>query len=83
MTKQWREELDERQHKELAFAEVYASAFAHGTDGHHRLLLIAKLAHLLDVAYGMTVEAKSSEHSQPRFTSSSSSLNDEGLNPPN
>lgn len=46
----WLEELDEHQRKELAFARLYADGFGHGTDGHHRLLLIAKLARLLDEA---------------------------------
>jgi hypothetical protein len=32
----------------LKLARLYAKDFAHGTDGHHRLLLIAKLADLLD-----------------------------------
>lgn len=44
----WMEFLDERQQKELQFAQSYASQFAHGTDGHHRLLLIAHLARILD-----------------------------------
>lgn len=42
------EQLDDRQRKELAFAEIYVAQFGHGTDGHNRLLLIAKLAALLD-----------------------------------
>ena len=44
----WAEQLDARQLKEIEFARIYAKDFAHGTDGHHRLLLIAKLADLLD-----------------------------------
>jgi monomeric isocitrate dehydrogenase len=44
----WINELDERQRHEVRFAQLYADTFAHGTDGHHRLLLIAKLADLLD-----------------------------------
>lgn len=44
--------LDERQHKEIAFAEVYTRDFHHGTTGHNALLLIARLALLLDVAVG-------------------------------
>ena len=45
----WRDYLDDRQKKEVALAEHYASD-PHGTDGHNRLLLIAKLAQLLDEA---------------------------------
>lgn len=44
----WRNKLDDRQRSELMFALMYEADFKHGTDGHNRLLLIAKLAHLLD-----------------------------------
>lgn len=40
--------LDERQRKELAFARLYAADFSHGTDGHNRLLLLARLADIID-----------------------------------
>ncbi len=43
----WFVELDVRQQKEVLFAVEYASKYSHGTDGHHRLMLIAKLADLL------------------------------------
>lgn len=43
----WRERLDERQRKEIAFATAYARD-PHGTDGHHRLMLIARMAAKLD-----------------------------------
>lgn len=43
----WLWQLDERQIKEVQLAQVYAEQFAHGTDGHHRLLLIAKLVEIL------------------------------------
>ena len=33
----------ERERKEIQFALLYAHEFDHGTDGHHRLKLIAKL----------------------------------------
>lgn len=46
----WAQELDERQRKELSLARLYAKDYAHGTDGHSRLMLIAKLAELLDKA---------------------------------
>jgi hypothetical protein len=44
----WIDDLDPRQQKELDFARTYASKYAHGTDGHHRLMLIAELARRLD-----------------------------------
>jgi hypothetical protein len=44
----WRDTLDPREAAELVLAELYAERFHHGTDGHHRLMLIAKLAKLLD-----------------------------------
>lgn len=47
----WTDELNERQIKEVDFALVYDNSFNHGTAGHNRLLLIAKLAELLDAAY--------------------------------
>ena len=47
---EWLKELDDRQRKEVEFALIYEDGFKHGTDGHNRLLLIAKLAHMLDEA---------------------------------
>lgn len=44
----WTDELDDRQQKELDFARTYAQSYHHGTDGHSRLMLIARLAELLD-----------------------------------
>src|SRR5690242_6214769 len=41
--------LDERQRKEVSFARDYSINFNHGTDGHNRLLLIAKLADMVDI----------------------------------
>lgn len=57
----WTNELDERQCKEIAFARAYATSFSHGTDGHNRLLLIAKMAELLDAGYGVPVAVKAPE----------------------
>lgn len=45
---EWEKQLDDRQRAEIAFAKMYAKNFAHGTDGHHRLTIIARLAELLD-----------------------------------
>ncbi len=45
----WRHtQLDERQRKEVQFAEVYAKDFNHGTVGHNTMLVVARLAALLD-----------------------------------
>lgn len=45
----WRELfLDDRQRNEVEFCEIYAEKFNHGTDGHHKTTIIAKLAVLLD-----------------------------------
>jgi hypothetical protein len=52
-TEDWRNRLDERQRQEVAFAEVYATDFNHGTTGHNQLLLIARLAGFLDHATQM------------------------------
>ena len=37
-------ELTQREEQEIHFAKIYADDFSHGTDGHSRLLLIARLA---------------------------------------
>ena len=44
----WRDYLDERELKEVGLASVYAKDFAHGTAGHNRLMLIAKMTKILD-----------------------------------
>jgi hypothetical protein len=54
MTTTWTDALDERQQKELDFARLYATHYAHGTDGHSRLMLIARLAELLDAQAAAT-----------------------------
>lgn len=46
----WFYTLDERQQKEVLLSELYASNFAHGTNGHNQYMLIAKLARILDKA---------------------------------
>ncbi len=47
----WRDNLDARELRELELAETYAKKFAHGTDGHNRLILLAKLVQLLDTGF--------------------------------
>jgi len=44
----WTDNLDERGQKEVELARLYAREFAHGTDGHGRLMLIDQLAGMLD-----------------------------------
>ena len=46
--KPWHQLLTDRELKELTFAIHYALHFNHGTAGHNRLLLIAKLADIID-----------------------------------
>lgn len=48
MEAEWMNLLDDRQKKELSFAKSYKYNFSHGTDGHHRLCLIALLAEIID-----------------------------------
>jgi hypothetical protein len=59
---------DDRQRDELRFAETYATSFRHGTDDHHRLLLIARLAELLDfyrrIPHWLEEQRKESEAQQ-------------------
>lgn len=50
-TQTWEKELTDRERKELEFARTYTEMYNHGTDGHNRLNLIAKLANLLDIAH--------------------------------
>ena len=50
----WRDQLDERQRKQIAFAELYVREFGHGVVGHNDYLLLARLTLLLDVAAGLT-----------------------------
>jgi len=45
----WEAHLDERELKETELAMLYAVEFHHGTDGHNRLMLIAKLTSLVNV----------------------------------
>lgn len=44
----WHNKFTERERQEIAFAQVYTDQFAHGTTGHNALIIIAKLARLLD-----------------------------------
>lgn len=44
----WEALLSERDLSEMHFARLYAAEFHHGTDGHSRLMLLAKLAEMLD-----------------------------------
>jgi hypothetical protein len=44
----WKAFFDERQLKEIYFDRLYATDFAHGTDGHNARLIIARMAALLD-----------------------------------
>jgi hypothetical protein len=45
---EWMNDLTERERKEIEFCLVYADQFNHGTDGHTRLLIVAKLAKKLN-----------------------------------
>lgn len=53
----WWAELDERQRQEVRMALEYERRFNHGTDGHNRLLLIAKLTQLLDKVSRENIDA--------------------------
>lgn len=45
---EWQKLLDDREWAEICFAREYKEHFKHGTDGHNRLLLLAKLSYFLD-----------------------------------
>lgn len=55
----WQELLDDREWAEICFARLYKNNFSHGTDGHNRLLLLAKLSYFLDQQ-----EVDNAEHSK-------------------
>lgn len=52
----WLNDLPERSQNEILFACVYATNFVHGTDGHHRLMIISSLAERLTDLEDRTVE---------------------------
>lgn len=60
--------LDDRQQKEVKLADLYARDFNHGTTGHNQLLLIARLAELLDAATGVRELPKPPEPADVRLT---------------
>lgn len=45
---EWLQLFDDRQQKEIRFASIYANNFDHGTDGHHRLKIMAEMRRLLN-----------------------------------
>ena len=50
--RRWIETLDAREQQEINFARLYHAHYGHGTPGHLHLILIAKLAALLDAHDG-------------------------------
>ena len=46
--KSWTIKFSEREMKEIRFAQLYARDYDHGTAGHNRLVVIAKMADMLD-----------------------------------
>lgn len=55
----WQELLDKRQLQEVKFAQLYTMQFAHGTDGHNRLMLINLLVDALNRVEASGVDIKS------------------------
>lgn len=47
-TPTWLEQFDAREQKSIDHARLYAAQYAHGDPGHLHLMIIAKLAALLD-----------------------------------
>lgn len=52
----WRFSFDERQRKQIAFSVVYDNSFGHGADGHNSMMIIARMASLLDEAFALIEE---------------------------
>jgi len=50
MAEDWQLGLAEQERQEVAFAQTYVRDFGHGTAGHNRLVLIDRLAAMLDAA---------------------------------
>jgi hypothetical protein len=48
MMKPWETHFEERDLKEISFCRNYAKKYRHGTDGHIKFMIIAKMADLLD-----------------------------------
>jgi hypothetical protein len=44
----WLVHFDDRQRKQIAFSRLYARDFAHGATGHNDMMIVAKMAELLD-----------------------------------
>lgn len=44
----WVEEFDDRQRKEISLARLYERDYHHGTNGHNDLMIIAKMAGILN-----------------------------------
>jgi len=47
MSTDWKRRIIPRHQEEITWAEVYHDSFHHGTDGHHKLMLIAQMSRLL------------------------------------
>lgn len=62
---QFHHDLSDRDRKEIDFARLYEADFGHGTDGHNRLLIIAKMARLLDYLEKNVGRAAVAEGEQP------------------
>lgn len=46
---EWIKDFDERQQKEIAFCLIYDTGqYRHGTQGHNDMVIIARMARLLD-----------------------------------
>lgn len=58
-------QLSDREQREVELANVYATVFAHGTDGHSRLMLIAKLSHIIGDFEKELSELKKNAEKQP------------------
>lgn len=48
MENTWKIQLTDRERKEVEFCQEYAQNFNHGTDGHSRMLLVARLAQIIE-----------------------------------
>jgi hypothetical protein len=56
--KHWKDDLQERNRKEVELAQMYENRFNHGTSGHLAYTTMAIMAKLLDHAWGEVISLR-------------------------
>ena len=58
----WLNEFDTRQQIQIEFSALYAQDYHHGADGHNSMIIIAKMASILDELTGGEDDTEVAEH---------------------